>query len=185
MMARSRKHPALVVTGLLDRFYELCGYLAAMSLITILVLIVLNMVARWTGQVFPGSTNYAGYAMATASFLAMAYALGRGAHIRVSLLLAALGRYRWWGEIWALGIGSAIGCYFAWYAVRGTYWSHKLHDVSQGQDATPLWIPQLAMAVGACVLALALVDHFLRALFTGRSWIERDPIEDPRDRPET
>ena len=184
-MALSDNNNAVrVVTGLLDRFYEACGYLAAVSLIAILVLIVVNMVARWTGQVFPGSTNYAGYAMATASFLALAYALGRGAHIRVSLLLSALGRYRWWGEVWALGIGSIVGCYFAWFAVRGTYWSHKLNDVSQGQDATPLWIPQLAMAVGSCVLALALVDHFLRALFTGRSWIERDPIEDPRDRPE-
>lgn len=183
-MAPKSGSPGRVVTGALDRLYTVCGYAAAVALVMILVLIVANMLARWTGGVFPGSTSYAGYAMATASFLAMAYALGRGAHIRVSLLLTALGRHRWWGEIWALGVASVIGCYFAWFAVRGAYWSYKLHDISQGQDATPLWIPQSAMALGGCVLALALVDHFLRTLLTGRCWIEADAIEDPRDRRE-
>ena len=120
--------------------------------------------------------------MATASFLAMAYALGKGAHIRVSLLLAALGRHRFWGEIWALAIGSVIGAYLAYYAIKGAYWSHKLNDISQGQDATPMWIPQLSMAIGATILAVALIDHLIRALLTGRSWIGRDVVQDHSDR---
>ena len=36
---------------------------------------------------FPGSTEYAGYAMAATSFFALAYTLTQGAHIRVSILL--------------------------------------------------------------------------------------------------
>ena len=165
----------------LDGLYAVCGYIAAAFLLAILTIIVANMGARWTGMVFPGSTDYAGYCMATASFLAMAYALGKGAHIRVSLFLAALGRHRFWGEIWALTVGSIIGVYLAYFAIKGAYWSYKLHDISQGQDATPLWIPQLSMAFGATILAVALIDHLVRALLTGRSWIGRDVIEDQSD----
>ncbi|NNL18120.1 MAG: TRAP transporter small permease subunit, partial [Boseongicola sp.] len=79
----------------LDSLYLASGILAALCLIAILLLIVAQMVARWTGEIFPGAANYAGYAMAAASFFAFANALNRGSHIRVSLVLNALPeRYR-------------------------------------------------------------------------------------------
>ena len=62
--------------------------IAALFLILLLLVIVAQMAARWTGQQFPGSTDYAGYCMAAASFLALAHTLNRGAHIRVALLLS-------------------------------------------------------------------------------------------------
>ena len=161
----------------LDRLYFAGGLIAAGFLIAILVIIVLQMAARWTGQVFPGSTDYAGYCMAAASFFAFAHALNRGAHIRVSLLLSKLGRYRRWAEVWCFGIASALGCYFAYFAIRAVYWSYKLNDISQGQDATPIWIPQLAMAAGTVLLALALVDNLVRILFFGAHGIESDTVE--------
>ena len=77
----------------LDTLYLAGGVLGGLFLITILGLIVAQMVARWTGQVFPGATNYAGYSMAGASFFSLAYALNKGAHIRVTLVLGALGIY--------------------------------------------------------------------------------------------
>jgi hypothetical protein len=52
--------------------------------------------------------------------------------------------------------------------------SYRLHDVSQGQDATPLWIPQLAMAFGTTLLAIALADRFLQIAFGG-SWQLGEP----------
>ena len=152
---------------ILDGLYNLCGGIGAVFLLLILCIIVVQMVARWTGFTVPGSTDYAGYAMAGASFFAMAYALNHGAHIRVSLFLSRLGRRRRWAELWCFGIGTVLAGYFAYYAIKGTYWSFKLNDISQGQDATPLWIPQLSMSVGVSVLALALADHFCRILFGG------------------
>ena len=74
----------------LDGLYLLSGILAACFLIAILTLIVVQMVARWTGEIFPGAPEYAGYSMAAASFLAFASALNHGSHIRVSILLNAL-----------------------------------------------------------------------------------------------
>ncbi|MFU8882858.1 MAG: TRAP transporter small permease, partial [Rhodobacterales bacterium] len=74
-----------MVRLLLDTLYRIGGFLAALSLIAILFLIVVQMLARWTGEVFAGAPEYAGYAMAAASFLAFADALNRGNHIRVSV----------------------------------------------------------------------------------------------------
>lgn len=150
----------------LDGLYLAGGVAGGVCMVLILVVIVAQMVARWSGLVFPGGPTYAGYAMAGSSFLALAYALNRGAHVRVSLLLAAAGRHRRFVEIWCYGIGAALALFFARYAVRANIWSWKLHDVSQGQDATPLWIPQIVMSIGACLLALTMVDHFVRVLLT-------------------
>jgi TRAP-type C4-dicarboxylate transport system permease small subunit len=162
----------------LDRLYDACGAIAALFLLILLVVIVLQMAARWSGQQFPGSTDYAGYCMAAASYFALAYALNRGAHIRVSLLLSQLGRWRRPGELWCVGISAALACYFAYYAVKGVHVSYQLNDISQGQDATPLWIPQLVMAIGGSVFALALVDRFLQVAFGGSLEIDRPLDQD-------
>jgi hypothetical protein len=42
--------------------------------------------------------------------------------------------------------------------------SREFNDISQGNDATPLWIPQIAMAAGAVVLLIAMVDDLVRVL---------------------
>ncbi|WP_186387324.1 TRAP transporter small permease [Stappia sp. TSB10P1A] len=162
---------------LLDGLYFAGGMIAALALVSILAIIVAQMIARWTGVLFPGAANYAGYAMASASFFAFAHALGRGAHIRVSILLNALGRHRRWLEVWCFAIGAALAWYLARYAIKAVYWSWKLNDVSQGQDATPLWIPQTAMAAGAVLLAIAMTDHLVRVLFLGSSGIVSDTVE--------
>ncbi|MCP4383411.1 MAG: TRAP transporter small permease subunit [Hyphomicrobiales bacterium] len=161
----------------LDGLYFLGGVIGALFLIAILVLIVIQMLARWTGEVFPGAPDYAGYSMAAASFFAFAYALNQGSHIRVSILLSALGKWRRWGEIWCFGLGALLASYFAWYAVRTTYLSYKLNDISQGQDAWPIWIPQLSMAAGTILLALCFWDNLMQLIFTGKHAIRSNIID--------
>ena len=159
----------------LDFIYLAAGVLAALCHIAILSLIVIQMLARWTGEVFPGAPEYAGYAMAAASFLAFANALNKGAHIRVSILLNALGpKAKWLMEIWCFAIGTAIAWYFVYYCQKFVYWSWKFKDISQGQDKTLLWMPQSLMLIGAVILAIALTDHLLSLIFKGDHRIERE-----------
>jgi len=47
-----------ILRRLLDFIYFASGALAAVSLVAILLLIVVQMVARWTGEVFPGAASY-------------------------------------------------------------------------------------------------------------------------------
>ncbi|KAA0916323.1 TRAP transporter small permease [Aquicoccus porphyridii] len=161
----------------LDALYLAGGVVAALFTLAILVIIVAQMIARWTGNVFPGATDYAGYCMAAASFFAFAYALNHGAHIRVSLLLNALGRHRVKGELWCFGMGAVISSYFAWYGVRGMFESLKWNDISQGLDKTPIWIPQISMAVGTVLLAIAFWDNLARLIMTGHHGMRSGAIE--------
>lgn len=172
----------------LDALYAGGGALAGACLVAMLGLIVAQMVARWTGSTFRGAPDYAGYCMAGASFLAFAHALNRGAHIRVNLLLGALGPpaapgerargARHVAETACLAVGTLVAGYVAFYAVRAVRWSLRFGDVSQGQDATPLWIPQSVMAAGAVLLAIAFADNLVTRLLAGRDHIVVDELAD-------
>lgn len=164
-----------MIRKMLDGLYTLAGVLAALCLIIILALIVLQMLARWTGEVFPGAPDYAGYAMAAASFLAFANALNKGSHIRVSILLNAVGeRARFWLEVWCFAIGTAVAWYVSYFIYRMLGFAIKFNDISQGQDATPIWIPQTPMFVGSVILAIALTDHLVSLFVSGNHRIVRD-----------
>lgn len=121
----------------LDRIYGLFGAISGVFMVIILLLIVAQMTARWSGISFPGSTNFAGYAMASASFLALGYAFTKGAHIRVSILLNANNFTRFWVDAYAMAIGAVIATYFARFAVKTTILSEMINDRTQGQDKVP------------------------------------------------
>lgn len=149
----------------LDWLYKGCGALAAMFLVAVGVLICLSIVARLSAWSIPGLANYAGYCMAASSFLALAYTFGANGHIRIALLLHFLkGPMRRVAEVWCLAIGGGLAAYFAWYSVKMVKVSMLINDVSQGPDATPLWIPQIGMAAGTIVLAIAIFDRLIQVL---------------------
>jgi len=162
----------------LDRLYLASGITASLFLILILLLIVSQMVARWTGAVLTGAPDYTGYCMAASSFLALPYALNKGSHIRVSLLLNALGkRGQFWVEVWCFSIASFLSVSFAYYAIDATRISYKWNEVSQGQDASPMWIPQIAMCIGTVILAIAFIDHLASLFAKGDHNITSDALE--------
>ena len=71
----------------LNSFYRASGYLAAIFLILILGTIVLGITSRIFGFYIRGLTEYSGYSLASASFLALAYTFNENAHIRITLFL--------------------------------------------------------------------------------------------------
>lgn len=127
------------IWSILDRVYKGFGVLAACFLVTILLLIVAQMIARWTGIQFSGSTEFAGYAMAATSFFAMAHALTHGAHIRVSIFLNLNDTLKFWLDALAMLISACIATYFARYAIKTNQFSVMLNDRTQGQDQVPEW----------------------------------------------
>jgi TRAP-type C4-dicarboxylate transport system permease small subunit len=160
----------------LDGLYYTGGMIGATFLVLILSIIVAQMIARWTGHVLPGSTAYAGYCMAAASFFSLAYALNNGAHIRVTLFLSKLGRFARLGEIWCFSVASFFSGYFAWYAWKAVGVSRMINDISQGQDATPIWIPQIAMGLGTTLLFIAFIDNLYRVAVHGEHGIEAEKV---------
>jgi len=62
-------------------------------------------------------------------------------------------------ELWSLGVACILGTAFAFYSAKLAFQSWDFNDISTGNDATPLWIPQLSMAIGTVILLIALVDE--------------------------
>lgn len=160
----------------LDRLYAAAGYAAAFFMLATLLMVVAGIADRALALGWRGTDMYAGYAMAACGFLALAHTLKRGEHIRVSLLLqAASPRIKRLLEIWSLFAAGVLAAALSFYAVKLSYQSWEFHDVSTGNDATPLWIPQVSMAIGAIVLLVALVDDLILEIRGKR--IARDDSE--------
>jgi TRAP-type C4-dicarboxylate transport system permease small subunit len=153
------------VRKLLDGLYDGAAWLAALFMVGLLVMVLLSIAGRQFGFHVPGTDAYAGYLMAAAGFLALAHTLKRGEHIRVTLLLARLqGGTRVALEVWALTATALLAGITAFYSGRLVWQSRQFNDISTGNDATPLWIPQLSMAIGTAILTIALVDELVQTL---------------------
>lgn len=149
----------------LDGLYDGAAAVAGLFMVALLVMVLLSVVGRQLNFYVPGTDAYAGYLMAGSGFLALAHTLKRGEHIRVTLVLAALkGGAKKGMELWAFGFASVLSSLFAYYCCRLAWQSRAFHDISTGNDATPLWIPQLSMAVGTLILAIAFIDEFVLEL---------------------
>lgn len=156
----------------LNALYDGCAWLAAVFLIGVLVMVLLSVLGRQLHFHVPGTDAYAGYSMAAAGFLALAHTLKRNEHIRVTLVLGKLtGGARRGLELWSLSAAVLLSGLFAWFALRLVLQSHEFNDISTGSDATPLWIPQLAMALGTVVLFIAFVDEWVLELRGQRTHI--------------
>ena len=165
----------------LDALYDASAALAAVFMVGLLAAVLLSIVSRQLHFNVPGVDSYAGYLMAATGFLALAHTLKQGEHIRVTLLLNALkGAARRRLELWALGAASALALLAAFYACKLVWQSYVFHDISTGNDAMPLWIPQLSMAVGSTVLAVAFVDELVLEIL-GRRVV---PVSDEASRNE-
>jgi TRAP-type C4-dicarboxylate transport system permease small subunit len=147
----------------LDGLYRVSGGLAAIFTVGVLVAITLSIATRQLGVHIPGLDAYAGYSMAAAGFLALAHTFKSNEHIRVTLLLASLpakGRVRL--DIFALLVGCLIVGNLCWFSGKLALDSYAYSDISTGDDATPLWIPQLTMFAGTLIFLVAIVDETIR-----------------------
>jgi len=149
----------------LDRTYEICAWIAGAFMVLILVNILVQVGGSYFGLYIRGTDAYAGYSMAAASFFALAHTLKRGEHIRVTLILQhlpSLWRRRF--EIGCFVLAVFLTAIFAWFSWTMTWWSYEFNAISDAQDKTPLWIPQLSMAIGVTVLLIAFVDELVAVL---------------------
>jgi TRAP-type C4-dicarboxylate transport system permease small subunit len=177
-MNSASKPPAGPVRRALDLVFDGALYLAAVFMVGVLVMVLAGVVGRIAGFNPVGSDAYAGYCMAAASFLALANTLKRAEHIRVMLVLERLGtRTRRSMEVWC----HAAGCFFcgalAYFSIRLVVQSREFNDISQASDGTPLWIPEIAMALGTVILFMAMADNFWQYLTNRASVVPSESAE--------
>ena len=149
----------------LNSFYKFSGYLAAIFLILILGTIVLGITSRIFCFYIRGLTEYSGYSLASASFLALAYTFNENAHIRITLFLEkAKGRFLKFLIIWCLAVSTFFSGFLAYYFIKMWIVSIQLAERSQGADEILLWIPQTGVAIGSIIFFVCITHNLLKTL---------------------
>ena len=157
----------------LDQLYRVSGGVAAglIALICLLVTVqvVFNLITKFGGTsvnlTIPSYADFAGYFLAASSFLALAYTLTRGGHIRVTLIIGKIsGTKRLVAEVVALILAAAVAIFMTYFMIRLTLDSHRFGDLSPGIVAIPTWIPQSFVAVGLLILSVSLVDMLIQTV---------------------
>jgi TRAP-type C4-dicarboxylate transport system permease small subunit len=164
----------------LDALFNAALWLSALCLAAIALMVGAQLAGRLidgalklfglpvAGIVILSLAEIAGYLLAAASFLALAGTLKSGAHIRVTMLLAALPEWlRHKVELWAFGASAIFAGYITWQLALFAFVSWQFHEVSHGVIRVPLAWPQAAMAAGALVFTIALIDEFFIVLKRG------------------
>jgi len=161
----------------LDLLYAASG-VAAAGFIVLICLVVsaqvaLNLITRIFGTEYsytiPSYADFAGFFLAAASFLALAFTLTRGGHIRVTLVLQALGDGpRLAAELLSLALGAALSGFASWYMIGLNIESWRYGDLSFGIIAIPIWVPQMAVSAGLVILTVAFVDLFVQTARAGQ-----------------
>ena len=80
------------------------------------------------------------------------------------LLQALPARARYLLELWAFGAAAIFSGYIAWQIATFAFVSFQYDEVSPGVLRFPLAAPQAAMALGAILLTIALIDEFFTVL---------------------
>lgn len=191
----------MILRGL-HKLYDLSAALAGLFLIALLGFVLYSVgpgVGGWLQDILCGPASlfggalcvgnpfsyvagsadeFAGYCMAASAFLALAATFGRGEHIRVTLVLERFsGTTRRLLELWCLGLGTLLSGYLAWFMVKNCLVSWRYGDMSTGLVATPLWIPQVGLAIGGVIFFVAILEKLV-IVARGGAWMEDVATED-------
>lgn len=167
---------------LLDGIYTGSGLLSAGLIAAICLLVTaqvfLNLITKYGPFDFnltiPSYADFAGYMLAASTFLALAYTLTRGGHIRVTMILNTVpAAVRLAAELFCLLVCAAIAGVASFYMYRLVHESWEFGDMSSGIVAIPLYIPQSTVLAGLVILTIALVDLAVQTVAAGRPVIEQ------------
>jgi len=168
------------VSRLVHAFYQGLMALACISMLCAFGSVALGVISRQAQWDIPGLDAYAGYAIVCALFLALPATLASGDHIRVTLVLNRLpASVRGAMEWFCLAAGLVVTGLIAWFSVRLAWVSYTTHDVSPAADATPLWIPQLGVVLGAIGFAVAFA-HAIVVRWQGGDFMAKSGEEAAR-----
>ncbi len=144
---------------MIHRLYNFCGYAAAFFLAAIAGVTLLQIVARQL-SIAVETTEIAGFCLAAATFLGLAYTFVNGGHVRISLVSQFLspGTTRLI-ELWCCTIGILITGWAAWHMTSYTVQTFQFGDLSPGMVAMPLWIPQSGVCLGLIMLCVAIIEQ--------------------------
>ena len=152
----------------LDALYALSAGLAALALLAIFLVMMAQVGLRELNRQFPGADDLTAYLCVAATFFALAATFRRGELIRVGLGIERLPpRPRRAAEAVVLAASALLVGTITWWTLQVMLFSLEIEEVAQGTVPFPLWVPKLAMPLGAGLLLVAVLDE-LSGVLVGR-----------------
>ena len=149
----------------IDRLGRLAAAVSVVLVVGIAALVLAEIFSRTVLNVsLSFSWEYSAYALGMAIFCGAAFTLRSGGHVRVTFMTSAFPRAARAIELLATTLGLAMSSYVALALSQFAWRSFERGSTSPTIDATPLAIPQSALAVGAILLALAFVARLIRLI---------------------
>ncbi|MCO6418281.1 TRAP transporter small permease [Siccirubricoccus sp. KC 17139] len=150
---------------LLDALYAAGAGLAALSLLSIFLVMMAQVVLREMQMQFPAADDISAYLCVSTTFFALAATFRRGELIRVGMLLDRLSPpVRRWAEAVVLVLAAALLAYITRWVFQDMMFSYEIEEVAQGTVPIPLWIPKIAMPAGSALLLVAVLDELATVL---------------------
>lgn len=149
--------------GLLDKLVDAGLVLAVASVAFMVLLVVVEVIARRFFKVSTQvSVEFSGYLLVSMTFLSLAYVARSDGFLRVETFYErATGRTKQVIDVamsaMALLYSAVLLHYVAKYVLR----TYHLGTLSVFHSQTPLWIPQVPMAVGLAILFLQQVRQLI------------------------
>lgn len=154
------------ILTVIDGLTDLGGYIAAICLLGILVLITAEIITRnLLGSSIHFSWDLAGYLMGACFLLAWGSAMKGGSHVRVTALLEAMpSAIARKVEFLSCLVGLAICGYLAWSLIEMAWLSAQRGSTAATSFRVPLVYPQGVLAIGGIILTLQCLAQILRLL---------------------
>jgi TRAP-type C4-dicarboxylate transport system permease small subunit len=147
----------------LDGLYLVTAWAGALCVFAIFGLMLAQALLRLQGAMIRGTDDLTAWACAGAAFLPLAATFKRGELVRMGIVIdqfsEATAR---WIELTTLTLCSVFAVYMTYWLGFMVYESYIYDARGQGLLPLQIWIPQLPVAIGSGVLAIALIDEWLR-----------------------
>ncbi len=141
-------------------------YIAIVSLLLLVLVVTLGVITRYVfNRPLIGGDEIASYCMLLVVFLGLAQTLAEEGHIRIDILVRFLGpRAQAVVECMAYTLGVLFTVFLATavFTRIENFWVRN--TVSIGGTGMPLYLPALALLLGAVMLALMMLVNALRSL---------------------
>jgi TRAP-type C4-dicarboxylate transport system permease small subunit len=163
------------VRRFLDGLYLLGGQLAALCVLSILILMIGASVGRVMNWRVSWVNDIVAWLCAAAAFLGMAYSFRNGDFVRVTLVLESVSKpVRRWLELISLSVATVAIGYLGYWAARFTWESYEFNDIAGNMVAIPIWIPQMSFVIGSAILVIAVIDECIGVFRGGKpSYVAR------------
>lgn len=153
-------------TNWVDKLSEVAGYISAIFMILIVILINAEIIVR---SFFDSSTyiadEFSSYFLVAVVLLGLAYALKENAHIRVEVIRGRLPENgkRVFDIVGTLA-GLVLTLFITYHSIIMVWDSYSLEITADSISETPLYLPQLMIPIGLLLFALQLIATLIRRL---------------------